>query len=175
MLTASVMEKMIACSKGNLHDIDHFLKVWALAKTIGEQEGLDAHTQELLELAAIVHDIACPLCREKYGDTNGKHQERESPPLVESFFAPLPVDPADVERISWVVGHHHTYTNVDGLDHQILLEADFLVNADESGYARAAIETARSQIFQTVSGIRLLDAMYPENVSDMAYNEIVSI
>ena len=69
-----------------------------------------------------------------------------------------------------VVGHHHTYTNVDGLDHQILLEADFLVNADESGYARAAIETARSQIFQTVSGIRLLDAMYPENVSGMAYN-----
>ena len=50
-----------------------------------------------------------------------------------------------------------------------------LVNADESGYARAAIETARSQIFQTVSGIRLLDAMYPENVSGMAYNEIVSI
>ena len=41
MLTASVMEKMIAYSKGNLHDIDHFLKVWALAKTIGEQEGLD--------------------------------------------------------------------------------------------------------------------------------------
>ena len=86
MLTASVMEKMIAYSKGNLHDIDHFLKVWALAKTIGEQEGLDAHTQELLELAAIVHDIACPLCREKYGDTNGEHQERESPPLVERFF-----------------------------------------------------------------------------------------
>lgn len=55
-------------------------------------------------------------------------------------------------------------------DHQILFEADFLVNADESGYARAAIETARSQIFQTVSGIRLLDAMYPENVSGMAYN-----
>ena len=55
-------------------------------------------------------------------------------------------------------------------DHQILLEADFLVNADESGYTRAAIEAARSQIFQTVSGIRLLDAMYPENVSGMAYN-----
>ncbi len=140
-----------------------------------KRENKQESTQELLELAAIVHDIACPLCREKYGDTNGKHQERESPPLVESFFAPLPVDPADVERISWVVGHHHTYTNVDGLDHQILLEADFLVNADESGYARAAIETARSQIFQTVSGIRLLDAMYPENVSGMAYNEIVSI
>ena len=84
---------------------------------------------------------------------------------MEKFFAPLPVDPADIKRISRVVAHHHTYTNVDGLDHQILLEADFLVNADESSYAQAAIRSARSQIFQTASGIRLLDAMYPENVS----------
>ena len=160
MLTASVMEKMIAYSKGNLHDIDHFLKVWALAKNIGEQEGLDAHTQELLELAAIVHDIACPLCREKYGDTNGKHQERESPPLVKRFFAPLPVDPADVERISWLAAHHHTYTNADGIDHQILLEADFLVNADEGGCTRSAIENFRRRVFRTASGTHLLDSIY---------------
>ena len=30
--------------------------------------------------------------------------------------------------------HHHTYTGVDGIDYQILLEADYLVNADESHY-----------------------------------------
>ena len=28
-------------------------------------------------MAAVVHDIACPLCREKYGNTNGKHQEED--------------------------------------------------------------------------------------------------
>lgn len=28
---------MIDFYEGNLHDIDHFLKVWSLAKTIGEQ------------------------------------------------------------------------------------------------------------------------------------------
>ena len=32
-----------------------------------------------------IHDIACPLCREKYGNTNGKHQEEESTTLVEAF------------------------------------------------------------------------------------------
>ena len=160
MLTASVMEKMIACSKGNLHDIDHFLKVWALAKTIGEQEGLDAHTQELLELAAIVHDIACPLCREKYGDTNGKHQERESPPLVESFFAPLPVDPADVERISWVVGHHHTYHDMDGMDYQILIEADYLVNASEKTYSPANVQNFMNTSMKTESGKKLAKALF---------------
>ena len=132
---AAATRKMIGFYHGNKHDIAHFLKVWALAKTIGELEGLDGHTQEVLELAAVVHDIACPLCREKYGDTNGKHQELESPPLVEAFFADLPVSRADVDRISWLAAHHHTDTNVDGPDHRILLEADFLVNADEGAPA----------------------------------------
>lgn len=160
MIVAAATQKMIEFYQGNLHDVNHFLKVWAMAKTIGELEGLDSHTQEVLELAAVVHDIACPLCREKYGNTNGSNQELESPPLVEAFFEGLPVDPADLARISWLVAHHHTYTGVDGLDYQILLEADFLVNAGESGYSRAVIEKFRQQVFCTKSGTRLLDSMY---------------
>ena len=160
MIVAAATEKMIEFYRGNLRDIDHFLKVWAMAKTIGELEGLNSHTQEVLELTAVVHDIACPLCREKYGNTNGSNQELESPPLVETFFEGLPVDPADLSRISWLVAHHHTDTGVDGLDYQILLEADFLVNAGESGYSRAMIEKFRQRVFRTKSGIRLLDSMY---------------
>ena len=160
MIVAATTQKMIAFYRGNIHDIDHFLKVWAMAKTIGELEVLDKHAQEVLELAAVVHDIACPLCREKYGDTNGKHQELESPPLVEAFFKGLPVERPDVERISWLVAHHHTYANIDGPDHQILLEADFLVNAGESGYARSAIRNFRERVFRTAAGRDLLDSMY---------------
>lgn len=160
MIVAAATQKMIELYRGNLHDIDHFLEVWAMAKTIGELEGLDSHTQKVLELTAVVHDIACPLCREKYGNTNGSNQELESPPLVEAFFEGLPVDPADLSRISFLVAHHHTDTGVDGLDYQILLEADFLVNAGESGYSRAMIEKFRQRVFRTKSGIRLLDSMY---------------
>ena len=102
MKIAAAIEKMTDFYKGNIHDIYHFLKVWAFAKNIGEAEGLDPKTQETLEMAAVVHDIACPLCRDKYGDTNGKHQELESLPLVEAFFEGLPVGRGDVERISWL-------------------------------------------------------------------------
>ena len=160
MIVASATQKMIDFYKGNLHDIAHFLKVWAMARTIGEREGLDSHTQEILELAAVVHDIACPLCREKYGNTNGKNQELESPPLVEAFFADLPVSRADIDRISWLVAHHHTYTDVEGIDYRILLEADFLVNAGESSYERSVIENFRERVFRTAAGLQLLDSIY---------------
>ena len=157
---AAATRKMIGFYHGNRHDIAHFLKVWAMAKTIGELEGLEGHTQEVLELAAVVHDIACPLCREKYGDTDGKHQELESPAQVEAFFTELPAARPDVDRISWLAAHHHTYTDIGGIDHQILLEADYLVNADEHGYSRPAIQTFRQRIFRTAAGLRLLDSIY---------------
>lgn len=160
MLVSAAVEKMIEFYDGNLHDINHFLKVWALAKTIGEQEELDPQTQETLELAAIVHDISCPLCREKYGNTNGKNQELESPPLVEKFFESFPECGVDLNRISWLVSHHHTYTNVDGIDLRILLEADFLVNADEGGFSKSALENAKNRVFRTASGTRLFESMY---------------
>ena len=160
MLIAAAIEKMIDFYEGNIHDIDHFLKVWALAKTIGEAERLDKKTQELLEIAAVVHDIACPLCREKYGDTDGNHQEEESAPLVDAFLNELPVGMLNVERVKWLVEHHHTYTNVDGMDYQILLEADFLVNAGESGYSKEAIENACEKVFHTATGTHLLKSMY---------------
>ena len=82
MTISQIMEKMIAFSKGNIHDIDHLIRVWTYAKTIGELEGLDQETQYILEVAAITHDIACPLCREKYGNANGKLQEKEGEVLV---------------------------------------------------------------------------------------------
>lgn len=159
MEISDAIEKMIDFYNGNLHDINHFLKVWAFAKNIGEQEGLDARTQETLEFATVVHDISCPLCREKYGDTNGKHQEQESAPLVEAFFTDEDCN-ADIERTSWLVAHHHTYTDVDGMDYRILLEADFLVNADESGYSKSAIENAKKQFFRTDTGLFLLSSIY---------------
>lgn len=160
MIISLAIEKMIEFYNGNMHDIDHFLKVWAFAKTIGEQEKLDKHTQQVLELAAIVHDIACPLCRVKYGNTNGKNQEIESPPLVQAFLSDLSVPVQEAERVSWLVAHHHTYTNIDGLDYQILLEADFLVNAGESGYKSSAINNAKERILKTKTGTRLLETMY---------------
>ena len=65
MKKAQMIQKMIDFYEGSVHDVEHFLKVLSYAGMIGKLEGLDEKTQDILEMAAIVHDIACPLCREK--------------------------------------------------------------------------------------------------------------
>ena len=52
MLIAELMEKMIAFSEGNIHDIDHFVRVWNYARTIAELEGVDEGTRFVLDLHA---------------------------------------------------------------------------------------------------------------------------
>lgn len=160
MTVAEVVKKMIAYSDGNLHDIAHFLKVYAYAKTIGECEKLDQNTQTVLEVAAVLHDIACPLCREKYGNTNGVYQEKEGAPLAAEFLKDMGFSQDFIERVSYLVGHHHTLQNIDGMDYQILIEADYLVNADESGYMTETIRNTYTCVFKTETGKALLRDVY---------------
>ena len=40
----------------------------------------------------------------------------------------------------YLIGHHHTLESIHGLDYQILIEADYLVNADEASYSNSEIE-----------------------------------
>ena len=136
MNISQIMEKMIAFSNGNLHDMNHLMCVWTYAKTIGELEGLDPETQFVLEVAAITHDIACPLCREKYGNANGKYQEIEGAPLVTEFLSDTGMTTEQISRVAYLVGHHHTLTDIKGMDYQILIEADYIVNASENGYSK---------------------------------------
>ena len=157
---AELTEQMIVFSNGNLHDITHFITVWTYAKTIGKLEGLKPDTQYLLEAAAIVHDIACPLCREKYGHADGKLQEKEGPALVRAFLADSGMTEAQKERIAYLVGHHHTLSGIEGDDYQILIEADYLTNASEQGYSAANIEHFRNTIMKTKSGKKLAAALF---------------
>ena len=157
---AQVMEKMIAYSEGNIHDIDHLIRVWTYAKTIGELEGLDTNTQYILEVAAITHDIACPLCRQKYGNTNGRHQEEEGARLVKAFLSDCVMRAEQIDRIAYLIGHHHTFHDIDGMDYQILIEADYIANASENGYSRENVTNFMKKIMKTESGKRLTKAVF---------------
>ena len=160
MTIAEMMAKMIAFSKGNIHDIDHLIRVWTYAKTIGELERLDAETQYVLEVAAITHDSACPLCREKYGNTNGKYQEEEGARMVEVFLRDSGMSGEKIGRVSYLVGHHHTFSDIEGLDYQILVEADYIANAAENGYTKDNIRNAINRVIKTESAVQLIRSIF---------------
>jgi len=157
---ADISMKMLRFYNGSIHDINHFLKVHAFARLIAEKEGLDKTTQEILEAAAILHDIACPLCREKYGSARGDLQELEGMPMTEEFLAEFGLPEDFIRQVVWLVGHHHTLDNVVSIVHRILLEADYLVNAHEGGHSREMIENAEKEIFRTETGKVLLKSLY---------------
>lgn len=160
MTVAQILEKMIAFSDGNIHDIDHLIRVWTYARTIAGLEGVDAGTQIVTEVAAIVHDIACPLCREKYGSTNGKYQELEGARMAREFLADAGMAPEVVARVAFLVGHHHTFAGIDGVDWQILIEADCLANATENGWSIQNVRNFTEKLFRTRAGLRLAKAVF---------------
>ena len=157
MTIGSVITAMIDYVHGNPHDVEHLLKVYGYAKAIGEEEGLDPKTQRTLEIAAVVHDIGIPLALEKYGSSAGPYQEELGPAEAKVLLENLGCDPETVARVCTLVGRHHTYENVDGLDCRILLEADYLVNASFEKHGREGVLSARESFFRTKTGIRYLD------------------
>jgi len=157
---ADISIKMLHFYKGSVHDINHFLKVHAFARLIGEKEGLDKSSMDILETAAIAHDIACPLCREKYGSARGDLQEAEGMPMTEEFLRDFMLPEDFVRQVVWLVGHHHSTDNVQSIEHRILLEADYLVNAHESEHNREMIESTGWELFRTETGKELLKSIY---------------
>ena len=153
-------QEMIGFNQNDPKRIHHLIKVHRFAQMIGHMEQLDKHTQFLTECAALVHDIGIRPAEEKYGMCNGKLQEQEGPAYARKLLNKLQLEKADIERICYLVGHHHTYTDIDGIDYQILVEADFLVNFYEDNLKKNAIETALQKIFRTESGKTLCRLCY---------------
>lgn len=156
-----VLQAMITFDAGDAKRIQHFLKVYTYATLLGRQEGLHAEVQQTLELAAILHDIGIHAAEAKYRSAAGIYQEKEGPAPARKLLEEVSGIPNTmVERICYLIGHHHTYKDVDGADYQLLLEADFLVNAYEDALSPKAILAFRENVFRTASGTAMLNAVY---------------
>ena len=151
---------MINLYQGDSKRIQHFCKVHSYAKLVGESEKIDKETLFILEAAALTHDIGIHQCEEKYGNCNGKHQEEEGPELAEKLLSELGFEASVSDRVQYLIAHHHTYTDIDGIDYQILVEADFLVNMHEDHLSKEAVEMAYHRIFKTETGKKICREMF---------------
>lgn len=152
--------EMIKFNKNDPNRIHHLIKVHRFAQMIGHMEQLDQHTQFLTECAALVHDIGIRPSEEKYGMCTGKLQEQEGPFYARKMLEELDFDEDDIKQICYLVAHHHTYTNIDRIDYQILVEADFLVNFYEDNSDIETIKKIYTSIFKTKSGKMLCEISY---------------
>lgn len=155
-----LINEMIKYYASDVKRINHFMKVYSFAKTIGEMEKVDCLNQEVLEIAAIVHDIGIKLSEQKYNSSSGKYQQIEGPALAKELLEKLDFEDTIISRVCFIVGHHHTYTAIDGIDFQILVEADFLINIYEDEISQEAIFKIRDNYYKTDAGINFLKQMY---------------
>lgn len=152
--------RMIEFDAGQPALIQHFTKVYSYARLIAEAETEDLEIRNTVEAAALVHDIAIPMCREKYGSDAGPLQEREGPELARNMLMTLGFPEDMTQRVCALVGEHHTYLPIDGMDHQILIEADFIVNSFEGEHGLEKRRRILEDIFKTDTGRHIYAEMF---------------
>lgn len=151
---------MIDLYSGDAKRIQHFCKVHSYAKLIAETEKVDDRTLFIIETAALTHDIGIHTCEEKYGSCGGKLQEKEGPAIAKKLLSKLGFDTEISDRVQYLIAHHHTYDDINGIDCQILVEADFLVNMMEDNLPKQAVKNAYNKIFSTSCGKRICKNMF---------------
>ena len=65
-----------------------------------------------------------------------------------------------LKRVKYLISRHHRYNNIDGMDCQILIEADFIVNVYEDEVKPETVKDIYEKIFKTESGKRIMRDLY---------------
>ncbi len=156
----SVLRAAMAYNGTDVARIHHLITVTGFADVISDAEGLDEDMRYTLTIAAILHDIGIHEAERKYASSAGPYQEQEGPAVARELLEPMGMPQAIVDRVCWLIAHHHTVQPIGGLDHQILLEADFLVNAYEEQLPREAVESFCTKVAATKTGTELIRSLY---------------
>ena len=158
-MIAEIILKMIKYFNNDVERISHALKVYGYAKAITAREDLSEEQILVVELAAILHDIGIKEAERKYNSSAGKYQEIEGPHIAQKLMSEI-VSPDLIDRVSFIIGNHHSYNKIDGIDFQILVESDFLVNIDEGKLDTNSIITIKAKYFRTETGRKILSNIY---------------
>jgi HD superfamily phosphodiesterase len=142
--------------------INHALKVLRHAEDVAEGERLGDKEKTTVILTAILHDIGIQAAERKHGSSAGPYQEQEGPPIAAEILKSEGVEPAIIERVCYIVGGHHTWAKNNGIDFQILWEADLLVNIEEEGLAGSGADMVKiiKKNFHTETGRRIAEELY---------------
>lgn len=155
-----ITKEMINYFNKDVKRINHALKVYSFCKTIGALEQLNDNELMIANLSGILHDIGIKEAEKKYNSSAGPYQEKEGPAIAKEIMNKYDIDKNIIERVCYIIGHHHSYSKIDGPDFQILVEADFLVNIYEDEMDKNAITSVKNKYFKTKTGSEIFEDMY---------------
>ena len=144
----------------DLEMIIHMFTVHGFAVAIAAAEGVQEDTLLGLEIAALTHCIGIKECRSKYKILTRKALQVEGPPLAKELLQNLGFSDPLVDRVCFLLGHQHTYADIQDLDHQILVEAFFLATAKEKDWTKEQVQGFCERVFKTKTGFELLAKLY---------------
>lgn len=152
-----LMYSALCYEEGHNRRTQHILKVYALAKLLGEKEGLLPEEQQILGAAAILHDIPIKYCKVTYsGDASQENQKKDAPQLATRFLQQADYQSSYIPQIIELIVNHHDYDGPRDRTLQLLMEADLIVNCYESSPSSERIDWIREQ-FQTAPGKELFE------------------
>lgn len=151
----TLLLKLMEVNENDPQRINHGFKVYCIAKLLAYMEDLDEATTKIIEASALLHDIGIRYSEENFADSSGKFQEKHGPIIARPILTTLTDDEAFIDRVIYIIANHHTYDNIDGIDYQVLIEADFIVNVEEGNITLQAFNNAKKKFFKTSSSIIL--------------------
>lgn len=151
-----ILIEALKFENGHIRRIQHILKVHSLAKLFAEKLGLDKKALELLEIAAILHDIGIKSCKDKGVNPSLENQLIEVKMILSNFSKKYEISPKEEKEIYFLIENHHNYLDLNNLSHQILIEADLIINIFEKN--KEGIEEYR-EYFRTDIGREILDTL----------------
>ena len=159
-MIAEITNEMIHYFGSDVRRINHALKVYGFAKTIAELEQVSPDQRIIIELTALLHDIGIKEAERKYQSSAGNYQELEGPAVAKELLSKVKLSSEMIERICYIIGHHHTLSKIDAVDFQIIVEADFLVNAFEDEINHETISYIFDKHFKTKTGKDIFQKIY---------------
>lgn len=121
---------------GDIMKVQRFVRVYTLAKSIGELEHLSDEEQFGLELAALTHSV--------------KKEGRV--PAVRDILRECGISDEVAMHVCHMVENAENYEHISTLDHQILIEAKLIVDFKENNTPEKEIIRKAEDVFITNTG-----------------------
>jgi len=153
-ISESLIEDMEGVFGTDNRRIEHALRVLDYARGILPSEKADV---QVVEAAAILHDIGIQQAERKYGSSAGKYQEIEGPPIADAILKKRGMDGGLIEHVCKIIANHHSARDIDTAEFRVVWDADWLVNLQDEGsdMSEEQLRKTIDKVFRTKKGREL--------------------